>query len=360
MHNLYETILSVNLKKLETNYNYLKSKLNNDCKIIAVVKAYAYGHGDKKISKKLESLGVDSFWVADFEEGSVLRKSGINSTIIVANPGSKSFNEILENNLEVVVHNHNLLDYYISKKKKLNIHIKFNTGMNRYGFHPNEVKNVVSKLKENDFLKVKSICSHLSSSNDLQKKDITQKQIILFEKISCDFESKFGRRIDKHILNSNGFINYPQYQFNMVRLGIALFGCFPDRNLSPISTFFSVISENRNINAGDSVGYSSSFISKEKMNISVIPVGYADGLNRRLGNNIGSVLISNSLCPIIGNISMDSFIVDTSKVECRVGDKVEIFGQQSTVLNLSQKLNTIPYEIYSTLNRRIKRVYLDS
>ena len=151
-----------------------------------------------------------------------------------------------------------------------------------------------------------------------------------------------------------------EYQFNMVRLGIGLFGSINHKNLIPISTFYSVISENRNVSKGENIGYSSSFIANKPLNISIVPVGYADGLNRGLGNHIGEVLISGSLCPIIGDISMDSFIVDTSSVQCKIGDKVEIFGEKNSALNLSKKLHTIPYEIYSTLNRRIKRIYVDN
>ena len=232
--------------------------------------------------------------------------------------------------------------------------------MNRYGFHENQLEEILPKLKKNNFLKIKSVCSHLHSASDLKNPKNTTHQIKLFKKISSNLENRLGVKIDKHILNSYGFLNFPEHQLNMVRLGISLFGSSSDQNLIPISTFSSVISSKRDIMQGDIVGYSGSFIAKKKMNISVVPVGYADGLNRRLGNYIGEVFISGSLCPIIGNISMDSFIVDTSNIVCKVGDPVEIFGGSNSVLSLSKKLNTIPYEIYATLNRRIKRVYFEN
>ena len=202
MHNANETILEVDLNKLEHNYNYLSSKLENGCEIIAVVKAYAYGHGDIEISKKLERLGVYAFWVADFEEGIRLREAGIKSKIIIANPGWRSFNEIIKYNLEVVIHNIRLLDFYVSKKQEVNIHLKFNTGMNRYGFDEKDLESVCEKLKENLFLRVKSVCSHLASS---KQKNNTLKQIRLFEKISENTERKLEINIRKHLLNSNGF-----------------------------------------------------------------------------------------------------------------------------------------------------------
>lgn len=360
MHNANETILEVDLNKLEHNYNYLSSKLKKGCKIIAVVKAYAYGHGDIEISKKLERLGVYAFWVADFEEGIRLRESGIKSKIIIANPGWKSFNEIIKYDLEVVIHNIRLLDFYLSKKQEVNIHLKFNTGMNRYGFDEKDLESICEKLKKNSFLKIQTLCSHLASAEDASQKNNTQKQVLLFEKISERIENKLEIDIPKHLLNSNGFINFPSKQFDMVRLGISLFGTFEDENLQQISRLVSVISQNRIIVKGEGVGYSASYIASKKMNISVIPVGYADGLNRKLGNGIGEVIVKGVKCPIIGKICMDSFMIDSSGLDCKEGEEVEIFGKENSILCLSKKIDTIPYEIYSTLNRRIKRIYIDS
>jgi alanine racemase len=358
MSNTNETILEVDLNKLKHNYYYLKSLLKNDCKIIAVVKAFAYGHGDVVISKTLEGFGVTIFWVADFEEGIRLREGGIKSKIIVANPGRKSFEEIIKNNLDVVLHNKNLLDFYISKNTNVNVHIKFNTGMNRYGFDVDEAEAVSEKLKNQKKLKVLSICSHLSSADDLSKSEATLKQINLFEKTAAKLEENLSCKLDKHILNSNGFLHFPEKLFDMVRLGITLFGSYENRNLLQVSKLKSVISQNRNIKKGDGVGYSSEFKANKDMNISVVPVGYADGMNRRFGDGGGNILVNGILCPIIGEICMDSFILDTTKVNCREGDEVEIFGEGNSILKLSEDLGTIPYEIYSTLNRRIKRIYI--
>lgn len=358
MHKSNETILEVNLSKLESNFNYLKSKLNSSTEIIAVIKAFAYGHGDVMIAKKLESLGVKKFWMADFEEGISLRKNGINSEIIIANPGTKSFEDIIENNLEVVIHNLRLLRFYGSKKINTSIHVKFNTGMNRYGFDREEMEEVITFLKDNSQLKVKSVCTHLSSADDLSKANITKKQISLFEEISNSFEKKLNLNVKKHLLNSNGLLHFPNKQFDYVRLGISLFGSFKNENLHQVSKLKSVISQNRNIKKGSSVGYSAEFIAPKNMNVSVVPVGYADGFNRRLGSGVGSVFVNNVECPIIGKICMDSFIIDTSNTNCKEGDEVEIFGGNNSILKLAEKINTIPYEIYSTLNRRIKRVYI--
>jgi len=352
-----ETILSIDLKKLEHNFNYLKRKIRADTKIIAVVKAFAYGHGDIKISKKLEKLGVYALWVTDFEEGIILRKSGIKSKIIVANPGIKSYNQIIKHKLDIVIYNRRLLDLYCSKNNMVNVHIKFNTGMNRYGFDETELSAIADKLKKSSQLNVLSVCSHLASADKVEKKEFTEKQLLKFEKIAFSFEKHVKKTILKHILNSHGVINFPKYQLDIVRLGIGLYGSAKDKQLLPISNLKSIITQNRTIKAGESVGYGQNFIARKEMNISMVPVGYADGLNRKLSNGVGSVIINGEICSIIGKISMGNFSADTTNIIVSEGDTVEIFGENLTVSSIAKSINTIPYEIYSTLNRRLKRIY---
>ncbi len=354
-----ETILHVDLGKLEENFNYLKSKLQPKTKIIGVVKAFAYGHGDIEISKKLIELGVYALWVSDFEEGLVLRKSGIKTKIIVANPGIKSYNEIIKYKLDVVLYNHKLLDLYCSNKKPVNVHVKFNTGMNRYGFNSNNIRSIISKIQHNNHLNLVSICSHLAASDNEKKTVFTLRQSKKFKLISERFELLLGRKIDRHLLNSNGVLNFINYQMESVRLGIGLYGSSNDINLTPISSLTSPITQIRTIKRGEGIGYGVSFIAEKEMKIGIIPVGYADGMNRQLGNNIGSVFINNYECAIIGEISMDSFAIDITSCNANEGDLVEIFGRRITVSKIAEQINTIPYEIYSTLNRRIKRVYFD-
>ncbi|MDC0204651.1 alanine racemase [Flavobacteriales bacterium] len=351
--------MSIDLKKLESNFNYLKSKIKPVTKIIAVVKAFAYGHGDVEISKKLEKLGVYALWVTDFEEGVVLRKSGINSKIIVANPGVKSYAKIIKHKLDVVIYNSRLLDLYCSKNNMVNVHIKFNTGMNRYGFDETELDTIVSKLKTNTHLNVLSICSHLASADKIDNKEFTQNQLLKFQKIALVFERHVKQSILKHILNSHGVINFPKYQFDIVRLGIGLYGSTKDKQLLPISNLKSVITQNRTIKPGETIGYGPSFVATKEMNISIVPVGYADGLNRKLSNGVGRVIINGEICSIIGKISMGNFAVDTTDIIVSEGDIVEIFGENLSVLSIAKSINTIPYEIYSTLNRRLKRIYSD-
>ena len=356
--NINETILTIDLKKLKHNFNFFKNKLNSNTKIIAVVKAFGYGHGDVKISKALEKMGVYAFWVADFEEGVVLRKSGLKSKIIVANPGLKSYEKIIKYNLDVVVYNNKLLNLYCKNKQAINIHIKFNTGMNRYGFNKEDVKRVITTIQKNKHITTISICSHLSCSEILKNNDFTKQQLLNFNLIAYEFNSYYKKPILKHILNSNGAIYFNKHQMDMVRIGIGLYGNAFEKKLLPISSLRSVIAQNRIISKGDYIGYGANYIAKKNMVISIVPVGYADGINRKLGNGVGKIAVKNIACPIVGEISMDSLAVDTTEIKTEEGDSVEIFGKNISVNEIAQSINTIPYEIYATLNRRLKRVYI--
>ena len=354
---IHETILEVNLNKLANNFNYLKSKLKSDTKIIAVVKAYAYGHGDIAIASYLEKLGAHALWVADFEEGTRLRKSGIKIPIIIANPGTKSIQQIIDNNLDVVIYGSELLHLYGKIDKEFRIHIKFDTGMNRYGFMSSEVDELIANLKKYPKLKIQSICSHLAASDNSAEDSFTNTQFQVFEKVSSSFSKGLNQLIDRHILNTNGILRFPEKEYEMVRLGIGLYGLNNNTNLQQVSTLKSVIAQVRSIKEGKKVGYDASFLAKEDMIIGVVPFGYADGLNRKLSTKNGVLIVQNIACPIIGKISMDSCMINLKGTTAKVGDEVVVFGEKNTISSIANKLSTIPYEIFSTLSRRIKRVY---
>ncbi len=353
----HETILEVNISHLKSNFTYLKSKLKTDTKIIAIVKAYAYGHGDIVLAEKLEKLGVHALWVADFEEGGRLRESGINIPIIVANPGTKSTNQIIKNKLDVVIYNFKLLQIYGELNTDIGIHIKFNTGMNRYGFNPDEIELLVKTLNKYPKLKLQSICSHLAATDNPKKDEFTNKQCLIFDNICTTFFTTLRYKVDRHILNTNGVLRFANKEYEMVRLGIGLYGVADDKNLQQISTLKSVVSQVRSITKEDQIGYDAFFVATKDMKIGIIPFGYADGLNRKLSEKNGTVLVHNIPCPILGKISMDSCIIDLSNTNAKTGDEVIIFGKENTISSIAKKLETIPYEIYATLNRRIKRVY---
>ena len=358
MFNIHETILLINLDTLEDNFTFLKSKLPDGVKTIAVVKAFAYGLGDIEISKHLEKLGIHAFWVADFEEGLQLRKGGISKAIIVANPGYKSLKTIIKYQLEPVIYNYRLLELYANCKEKISIHLKFNTGMNRYGFEAIDLKKIHTILKKNPQINVESVCSHLSSSNDPNKDDFSEVQIRRFKDICNNLQDSLGKHIPSHIMNSNGTIRFETKSNEWIRLGIALYGGLDHPKLKQIFSLKSVISQIKFIKKGQSIGYQNSFEANKDMHIAVIPVGYADGLNRKLGNQNSQVFINDTACRIIGEISMDSFFADISGVNAVEGQEVTIFNPKYSVSKLAHDLDTIPYEIMATLNRRIKRIYL--
>ncbi|MEE2953850.1 MAG: alanine racemase [Bacteroidota bacterium] len=355
----HETILSVDLNILENNFQYFKKKLNPNTKIIGVVKAYAYGYGDIEISKKLEAIGVAALWVSDFEEGIALRSSGIKIPIIVANPGTKSYHYFLKYQLEPVIYNFELLNIFADKLHNLNIHVKFNTGMNRYGFNVTDLPQLCLKLKNATHLKVKSICSHLAASNNIKRDDFTISQFNKFDTIFNKFAKIHSTKPMRHILNSSGVLQFPKMQFDMVRIGIGLYGSCKEPDLMQIGVLKSVVAQIQNVKKNSFIGYEPSFLTNKDMQVAIIPFGYADGLNRKLGDGEGGVFINNDFCRIVGKISMDSCLVDITNKNVSVGDKVEIFGENIKVTAIANQLNTIPYEILSVLNRRIKRIYLN-
>ena len=354
---IHETILKTDLNKLANNFNYLKRKLKPNTKIIAVVKAYAYGHGDITIARFLEKLGAHALWVADFEEGTRIRKSGIKIPIIIANSGTKSTQQIIDNKLDVVIYNSELLHLYGKLDEEIKIHIKFDTGMNRYGFETSELDELITNLQKYPKLKIQSVCSHLAASDNRKEDSFTNIQLQVFDNVSNSFIKSVNQLIDRHILNTNGVLSFPNKEYEMVRLGIGLYGVSNDNNLQQISTLKSVISQIRSIKKGSKVGYGASFIAKEDMIIGIVPFGYADGLNRKLSAKNGVIIVQNTKCPIIGKISMDSCIINLKGTTAKTGEEVVIFGEENTILSIANKLRTIPYEILSNLNRRIKRAY---
>ena len=231
--------------------------------------------------------------------------------------------------------------------------------MNRYGFDANEVCSIANKINNNSHLKLLSVCSHLAASKK-EKKEFTLSQIKLFKEIIFDFKTKSKQEFYTHILNSNGVLNFNEHQMEMVRIGIGLYGSDEDENLNQISSLKSVITQIRKVRKGGVIGYNNTFKAERDMKIAIVPVGYADGLNRQFSNAVGSVFIKKAECKIIGKISMDSFAIDISNISAELGDEVEIFGENLHVTTIAKKINTIPYEIYSTLNRRLKRIYSDS
>ena len=362
----HETVLEINLNAISHNLNFYKSKLKPTTKMMVMVKAFGYGNGGFEIAKLLEHHNVDYLGVAFADEGIALKNSGIKMPIMVLNPETTSFSAIIQHQLEPEIYSLKGLNSFLqlAKQKKLNafpIHIKLDTGMHRLGFEEENMADLISVLKDNKYVKVKSILSHMATSDALEHRDFALSQIDLFEKLSSKIISELQINPIRHILNTSGISNFPQAQYDMVRLGIGLYGVSNDANeqrfLENVGTLKSIISQIRTIEKGESVGYGRRFVAQKTSIIATIPIGYADGISRHWGNGLGFVMINNQKASIIGSICMDMLMVDITELKCQEGDEVVLFGTNPTVSFIAEKLETIPYEILTSISQRVKRVF---
>ena len=362
-----ETVLEIDLKALQHNFNHLKSKLKLGTKFLAVVKAYAYGSDSCEIAKYLQEQNVDYFAVAYSNEGVTLRKAGITKPILVLHPQTVNFEELIEHCLEPSLYNDKILEEFIDVASKKNledypIHIKFNTGLNRLGFDARAIDLIVSKLKATKTVKVKSFFSHLAASEDLNEKAFTTKQIEDFKGIAHNFIKAIGYEPMLHMCNTSGILNYPDAHFDMVRSGIGLYGFGNSEKesqyLKPIGTLKTVISQIHDIEKGESVGYNRAYKSDSLIKTATLPIGHADGIGRIYGKGKGYVTINNQKAPIVGNVCMDMIMVNISNIDCKEGDEVIVFGQNPTAENLAENANTISYELITSISRRVKRIFL--
>ncbi|WP_343588932.1 bifunctional UDP-N-acetylmuramoyl-tripeptide:D-alanyl-D-alanine ligase/alanine racemase [Flavobacterium sp.] len=362
----HETILEINLDAISHNFNYYKSKLAPNVKMMVMVKAFGYGNGGLEIAKLLEHHKVDYLGVAFADEGIALKNGGIKLPIMVLNPESTSFPSIIQYQLEPEIYSLKGLNAFlkIAREKNLKdypIHIKMDTGMHRLGFENNTIDELIATLKGNSTVRVQSILSHLATSDDPKHFDFVRQQIALFEKLSSKLMAELNINPIRHTLNTSGISNFPDAQYSMVRLGIGLYGVSNDpaeqKYLENVGTLKSIISQIRTIPAGDSVGYGRRFMADAATKIATIPIGYADGIARLWGNEVGYVTIKNQKAKIVGSVCMDMLMVNVSDIECKEGDSVIIFGESPTVIEMAVALKTIPYEIMTTISQRVKRVF---
>ena len=359
-----ETILEINLTALGNNYHYLKSKLQPNTKFLAIVKAYAYGSDSIEIAKELEKLGADYLAVAYVKEGVTLRDAGIKTPIIVLHPQAVNFKTLIDRCLEPSLYSPKIFKDFIEISEENNqtnypIHIKFNTGLNRLGFGKNDIDFIISKLKETDSVNVKSIFSHLAASEDESEKDFSNSQIESFKNILEKLFTRLDYKPMMHMCNTSGILNYPKAHFNMVRSGIGLYGFSnipsEQKNFSPIATLKTVISQIHQIEKGASVGYNRGFKSDGFLKTATLPIGHADGISRAYGNGNGWVTIEGKKASIIGNVCMDMIMVNITDIDCKEGDEVIIFDEVNSAENLSEKVNSISYELITALSQRVKR-----
>ncbi|MDG5490988.1 alanine racemase [Psychroserpens sp. SPM9] len=364
-----ETVLEIDLKALQHNLEYIKSKLKTNTKILAVVKAFAYGSDAEVIANYLQNLDIDYFAVAYVSEGVALRDAGVKTPILVLHPQAINFKTLIERCLEPSLYNAKVLNEFITiasqeHQKNYPVHIKFNTGLNRLGFDENEVTDVVLKLKTTTAVKVKSLFSHLAASEDLNEKEFTEQQIKRFKTITEQFSNALGYQPLLHLTNTSGILNYPEAHLDMVRTGIGLYGYgnseTENKNLIPIATLKSVISQIHTIKKGETVGYNRAYTSKDIQKTATIPIGHADGIGRQYGNEKGFVTIHGQKAPIIGNVCMDMIMVNVTDIACNEGDEVIIFGTTTNAAEFARTANTISYEIITAISQRVKRTFLDN
>lgn len=360
----HETTLEVNLNALVDNLNYFRSKLRHETKMMCMVKAFAYGSGAVEVARTLQHHRCDYLAVAVADEGAELRREGIRIPIVVMNPEKGSFGMIFDNKLEPEIYSFRLLDAFIASAEKLGltdypIHVKIDSGMHRLGFEPQDMEQLLARLKGQNQVKVRSVFSHLSGSDDAKFDDFTKQQIAAFTACADQLSATFSHHIMRHILNSAGIERFSEYQFDMVRLGIGHYGIssLPEVNLKQVCALKTVILQIKTVKAGETVGYSRKGIVNADKRIAIIPIGYADGFDRKLGNGVGEVLVNGQRAKVIGNVCMDLAMIDVTNLEAKEGDVVEIFGDNLTVSEVAGWLKTISYEVLTSVSRRVKRVY---
>lgn len=364
----HDTVLEVNLNAILHNINYHKSLLKPGTKMMAMVKANAYGLGSYEVSEFLQHHHIDYLGVAYADEGVELRKKGITTPIIVMNPEQHSYQTIIEYGLEPEIYSFRVLELFYEAvqrsgyDKKYPIHIKLETGMHRLGFKDSELDQLSETLSQKN-LKVQSMFSHLSSSDMPEEKAFTLQQLDVFEKNSSYLTEKLGYTPIRHILNSSGITSYTDHQYDMVRIGIGMLGESPDneiqKQLQSVVSFKTVISQISMVEGGESVGYSRRYKADHLTRIATVPVGYADGIPRLIGNQVGSLGVNKTLAPIVGNICMDMMMINVDNIpNVKEGDTVTVFNAKPSLKEFAGYCKTITYEVLTSISPRVKRIYI--
>lgn len=363
----HATVLELSLDALQHNFNFFKSRLKPQTKILGVVKAFAYGSESVAIARHLEKIGVNYLAVAYVKEAVSLRQAGISLPILILHPQINQFEFILKYQVEPTIYNQKSLDAFIefANLKQLTnypIHLKFNTGLNRLGFDCARAEAVFSQVNKSSCVKIASVFSHLAASEDLSEREFTENQIQKFKNIIAQCEKYLPYKPLFHLLNTSGVINYAEAQFDMVRIGIGLYGFGNDHNITNqlklVGVLKSKISQIHHLKAGDSVGYNRAYFAKADLKTATIPIGHADGISRQLGNGKGYVYINNQKAFIVGNVCMDMLMVDITNLDCAEGNEILVFKNQEHIEDLAQKQGSIPYELLTAISQRVERIII--
>lgn len=360
---VHETVFEINLNALIHNLNVYRNKLNPDVKLMAMVKAFSYGAGSYEIAKVLEFHRVDYLTVAYADEGVALRREGIRLPIMVMNPEVSGFDAIQQFNLEPEMYAFGIFKQLIDacNGDELSVHLELDTGMKRLGFEEYQVDDLIALLKQNPHIRVRSVFTHLVASEEKKHDEFTREQVSKFRQMSQKICQAFDYPILRHCLNSGGIARFPDAQFDMVRLGIGLYGIDPagrmQKELQPIGKLETVISQLRKVAAHETIGYNRKGTINKDSVIATAAIGYADGLNRRLGNGKGYMMVNGMRAPIVGNICMDMTMLDVTQIPCKEGDKATVFGEDPSLTDIAEKTGTIPYEVLTSVSQRVKRIY---
>lgn len=357
------TVMEINLAHLAHNVNYFRTLLRPTTKIMAMVKAFGYGSGSHEVANQLQHLGIDYLGVAYADEGKELRQNGLKTPILVMNPSQASFQLLLDFDLEPSIFSVQVLHDFLSflNGNPANIHLKIDTGMHRLGFETAALEAALNLLAAHPEVKVKSVYSHLAASDEGNHDGFSAQQVHRFEAACEALEKTLRIKPLRHILNTSGIARLPQFQMDMVRLGIGMYGIATgseiQKNLLPVMTLRTVISQIKSVAHGETVGYGRHGKSGKAMTIATLPIGYADGYSRAFGRGVGQVRINHSLAPVVGNVCMDMTMVDVTDIECQEGDDVIIFGNDLPVSQVADWIHTIPYELLTATSDRVKRVF---
>lgn len=366
----HETVLEINLNAVVHNLNLFKSRLKPETKLMVMVKAFSYGSGSFEIANVLQFHRVDYLAVAYADEGVELRKAGITLPIMVMNPEEQSFDAMISYKLEPEVYSFRILNHFTEALKRravqpgdarFPIHIELDTGMRRLGFESQDLSELVIRLKNNKHIRVASVFTHLVASDEKEHDAFTVHQFEQFRQMSDAILSHFNYPVLRHVLNSSGILRFPEAQFEMVRLGIGLHGVtssvHEQRQLHPVATLKTTISQIKQVQQGDTIGYSRRGVAQREMTIATVGIGYADGLSRRLGNGVGAMLVDGKMAPIVGSVCMDMTMIDVTGMQAREGMEVVVFGQDYSIIQIAEQTGTIPYEVLTGISERVKRVY---
>lgn len=362
----HQTVLEINLSALRNNLAFLKSRTSPETKLLAMVKAQSYGSGLEQMASFLEGQGVDYLGVAYTTEGVALRNHGVKLPILVLNPDPASYGECINHQLEPTVFTFAQLDRLIRELifhgiQHFPIHVEIDTGMRRLGFEPSEIKPLIALIKAQPEVRLKTVFTHFVESDNLKDKSMGFAQIEAFTRVKESIEEAFSHPMLFHMANSDAVLNFPEAHFGMVRIGLGMFGLSnsPEALLEPVLSWKCLVSQIKQVRAGESVGYSRSFVATQDTTIAILPLGYADGFPRRLSNGVGSVKIRGFWCPTVGKVCMDMLMLDVSEVpEVQEGDEAILFDDIASMLFLAERLQTIPYELMTGISERVHRVYV--